>query len=315
MVMLKLHLSSLLEQDAPFLLGALAVILSGWYGGFGPGMLATVLSSLIIYLFFIPPKFSMFNTNDLDSLILVVAFIAEGFIFSIILESRRKLDAQKSEFISIVSHELKNPLATVKGYSELISKRSNQVNDKNLELYAKRIILRINQMNLMINELLDISKIESGRLTYIDEEFSIAGLVKEIVKDQNLVTEKHRIILKGFSKKSIKADRYRIGQVITNLISNAVKYSPQANKVVVELRNTTRSVLISVRDFGIGIDKSELSKIFNPYFRARTGTKGIKGTGIGLFISNQIAKRHKGKIWVKSSLNRGSVFYLELPTV
>ena len=128
-----------------------------------------------------------------------------------------------------------------------------------------------------------------------------------------MTTDTHKIHFSAKGNKTVIGDRYRIGQVITNLISNAIKYSPSAKKVNVEVENKRNGVVISIQDFGSGIDQDDQKKLFTPFFRAKN-SESAKGTGIGLFISLQIVERHKGKLWLKSTVGKGSTFYLSLPS-
>lgn len=310
---IKEALVATLGINAPFLFSLFVVILSAWFGGFGPGILATLLSGVITYFFYLEPKYTMLGQENIPNVIVIFLFFLEGFFISMMSEAHRRSDIQKSEFIGVISHELKNPLTSMKGYAEIIQRLARKKGEAKLADFAIRMNQQIKHVTEMINEMLDISKIETGRLTYQDELFNITELVKEIVNDQQVTTKIHKI---NFSRKGnalIAADRYRIGQVITNLISNAIKYSPEAEKINVKVENKSKGTVISVQDFGPGISKEDQEKLFRPFFRAK-GTQSTKGTGIGLFISNQIVERHKGKLWVNSKVGKGTVFYLWLST-
>ncbi len=299
--------------EFPFLFSLFVVILGSWFGGFGPGILATLLSGIITYFFFMQPRYTFLGDENIPNAIVIFVFLFEGLFISIMSESHRKSDMKKSEFIGVISHELKNPLTSIKGYAEIIQRQTTKKGDKKLAEYAARIDQQIKNVIEMINEMMDITKIETGRLTFEDNIFNISELIKEIVSDQQVTTITHKISLQCKADKFITGDRYRIGQVLTNIISNAIKYSPNANKVHVKSENKRKGVLISVQDFGPGISKEDQIKLFDPFFRA-SGTKSAKGTGIGLFISDRIVERHKGKIWVDSKFGKGTIFYLFLPT-
>ncbi len=309
----KFTLITVLGKDVPFIFSLFIVIIGAWYGGFGPGILATILSGIITYYFFLEPKQTLLGAANFSNLFVLIIFFIEGLFISILSESYRKNDRQKSEFIGVVSHELKNPLTSIKGYAHIIQKLADKNKDKKLAGFSVRIDRQINQVINMVNEMLDVTKIETGRFTYRSESFLITDLVKEVIADQQVTTDTHTIYFSGDSKKSIVGDRYRIGQVIINLISNAIKYSPHAAQVIVKVYNKKNSIIVSVQDFGQGIAKQDQTRIFKPYVRA--GNSGsTKGTGIGLFISSQIIKRHKGKMWVESTLKKGSTFFVQLPT-
>lgn len=313
-VVIKATLSVFIGKDVPFLFALFIVILSAWFGGFGPGVVATILTGLITYIFFLEPKFTLIGIANIPNLFILLIFFLEGFFISLLSNSHRRSDIQKSEFIGVISHELKNPLTSIKGYTELIQRKAIKTKDKKIALITERIDAQIRNVIDMINDMLDITKIETGRLTYQDEKFSVMDLVKDIVSDQQVTSLTHRITLTGKTTKYIYGDRYRIGQVITNLISNAIKYSPNAKKVIVHIENKSKSVIVSMRDSGPGIAKEDQQNLFKPFFRAKN-TQSAKGTGIGLFISSQIVERHNGKLWVKSTVGKGSTFYLQLYTL
>jgi len=126
--------------------------------------------------------------------------------------------------------------------------------------------------------------------------------------------QSHKIILKGKVRSNIRADKIRLGQVISNLIRNARKYSPDADKIIVMVENKSKHLFISVQDFGIGIDYDDQEKIFEPFFRAKNNVKKqIQGLGLGLHISKELIHLHKGKMWLKSRPKKGSTFYLSFP--
>ena len=298
--------------EVPFLFSLFIVIICAWIGGFGAGVLATFLSGSTTYFFYLEPKFTILGEENIPNAIVLLVFFAEGFFISMMSEAHRKSDIQKSEFIGVISHELKNPLTSVKGYAELIKRQATKKGEQNFADFAMRIDQQIKQVIEMVNDMLDITKIETGRLTYQDEIFNVTNLVKELVGDLQVTTNTHRINFIAKRDKLITGDRYRIGQVITNLISNAIKYAPNTKKVNVSVENKRNGVVISVQDFGPGIAKENQAKLYNQFFRA-THTQSAKGTGIGLYISFRIVKRHKGKLWVESEIGRGSTFYLWLP--
>jgi len=308
---IKMALVVAVGTEVPFLFALFVVIICAWVGGFGPGILATILSGSITYYFYLAPKYTIFGEANIPNAVVLVIFLAEGFFISMMSDAHRKSDIHKSEFIGVISHELKNPLTSIKGYAELIKKTASINSESKLAEFAERIDQQIKQVIEMINEMLDITKIETGRLTYQDENFNITELVREIVRDLQVTTDTHRIHFSGKENRLIKGDRYRIGQVVTNLISNAIKYAPHTQKVNVTVDGKRNGVIISVQDFGPGIAKDDQIKLFDPFFRAKN-TQSTKGAGIGLFISSQIINRHKGRLWVKSTLGKGSIFYIFL---
>lgn len=305
----KIYLYPILGDASVFLMVSFIVVVSSWYGGLGPGLFATVITAILTFFVFLGRD--PFHHTFLGNLILTLLFITEGTIISIASEARFEMEEQKDEFIALLAHELKNPLSAVYGFSELIIKKSNDKLPK-IKWYAESIINSSNKMLELINDLLDLSRIEIGSFVYTDSFFDILDLVKEIVGHQKII-EKDRIIeFKGDSKKYIYADRYRIGQVITNLITNALKYSPQDRKVVVKITNKRGSILISVKDFGFGIPKNEQKKVFSKLYRIDKLQSKSQGLGLGLYICRRIVDHYKGKLWVKSRTGKGSIFFLQL---
>lgn len=277
--LIKTAFISVIGIDVPFLFSLFIVIICAWVGGFGPGILATLLSGGITYFFFLEPKYALFGEENIANMVVLLVFFAEGFFISMMSEAHRKSDIQKSEFIGVISHELKNPLTSIKGYAEIIQREATKDKKEKLAGFAVSIDRQIKQVIEMINDMLDITKIETGRLTYQDEIFNISELVKELVGDLQVTTSTHKIHFEGGNGPVISGDKYRIGQVITNLISNAIKYAPNTRKVNVKVMNKKDSICISIQDYGPGIAKGDQAKLFEPFFRAKN-TQKAKGTGI-----------------------------------
>jgi signal transduction histidine kinase len=310
---IKTAIITVLGTTQPFLFALFVVIIAAWFGGFGPGILASIMTGAVLYFFFLEPNFLIRGEQNPINIIYISIFLIQGFFISLLSESHRKSDAQKTEFVGIISHELKSPLTSIKGYTELIKHVSEKKKDKKVSEFAHKIDKQVMQLTEMINEMLDISTIESGRLTYHDLHFNVMDLVEERINDYQVTTDTHKIILSGKTAKKIYGDKYRIGQVINNLLSNAIKYSPKAKKIVVSVKNCPGGVEIRVRDFGPGIEKSDQKNIFKPFLRLKK-TQSTKGTGIGLFITSQILERHNGKIWVESPPGKGAVFCVIFPS-
>ena len=219
---------------------------------------------------------------------------------------------KKDEFIGIASHELKTPLTSAKGFLELLNKMELELP---AESYVKRALNGVNKLQNLIFDLLDVSKIQSGQLQVNKEEFNIDELIDECINSAQMNTSLHKRIIKQAesANKTIFADRHRIEQVINNLLSNAIKYSPQGKNIIVQMQNSESGILVSVKDFGIGVPKSEHEKIFDRFYRANVKNVGISGFGLGLYICSQIIRQHNGRIWVESEEGNGAIFYFELP--
>lgn len=233
-------------------------------------------------------------------------------IISDITQSK-EIEKRKDEFISMASHELKTPITSIKLFIEILQKTINQGNTEKASKYLFRINEEVDKLTELVNDLLDISKIEAGRLEFRKEMFSLEKLIKETIQIMKSTTS-HRIVLKGAVKKNVYADKNRISQVLINLITNAIKYSPQANKINMGIKTTENEVTVSIKDYGIGISKENQKKIFNRFFSIYNKKwETLPGLGLGLYISSEIIKRHGGKIWVDSNPGKGSTFYFSLP--
>jgi len=225
-------------------------------------------------------------------------------------EELRISKQQKDEFLSIASHELRTPLTTIKAYNQLMQLTKDEVKRDRLIIRTAESVERLERL---INNLLDVSKISENKMLYEKEPFDLKKLVTECVENANDRYPTHEIILEQVAEITYTGDRFRLEQVIQNLLSNAVKYSPEANRVLVNSWMEQYSLIVSVRDFGIGIAASDRDKLFERYFRVDHPTMRIEGLGLGLFISSEILKEHNGICWIESEIGKGSVFYFRLP--
>jgi signal transduction histidine kinase len=227
---------------------------------------------------------------------------------------QKDLDEKKDEFIGVASHELKTPVTSIKAFTQILARRCEKTGDVDSFEMLRKIDRHVNRLSEHINELLDITKISANELNLNLERFRLEGLIQEVVDETELGTTTHKIIRKVKCQAEVYADRERIRQVITNLIENAIKYSPRGENIIVELKCKNHSARLSVRDFGIGIPVDEQQKVFDRYYRSENrSTENFSGLGLGLYISSEIIKQHGGKIRVKSKPNKGSTFYFNLP--
>jgi len=231
------------------------------------------------------------------------------------IDEFKTLSAQKDTFLGIASHELKTPLTSLKLYAQVLERMLRKTgDDKNAE-FAKKMDVQIVKLTSLIGDLLDVTKINSGKIYLNEDVFDFEKLVVEVVEDQQMSTA-YKIELHSKPVGMVFADRDRIAQVITNLISNAIKYSPKADRIVVTLTDTENYVELSVQDFGIGMAADKKDKVFEQYYRVSGDEQStFPGLGLGLYISSQIVERSHGKISVKSTLDYGSTFCFSLPKV
>ena len=223
------------------------------------------------------------------------------------------LAAQKDTFLGIASHELKTPLTSLKLYAQVLERMLRKTGDEKNAEFAKKMDVQIIKLTSLIGDLLDVTKINSGKIYLNETHFDFEKLVIETIEEQQLSTdftiEMH--IEKGGT---VFADKDRVSQVITNFISNAIKYSPNTQKIIARVERVENNVQFSVQDFGIGIPEDKKDKVFEQYYRVSGDEQTtFPGLGLGLFISAQIVERSNGKIWVNSIPGKGSSFCFSLP--
>lgn len=227
---------------------------------------------------------------------------------------RDEREARRNEFTSMVVHELKTPLSSLKGYAQLLSRRNKRTGDEQTAQLAYKIDQQATRLAGLIEDLLDISRIEGGKLQLRQSEFNFDELVNEVIESVQLTTENHTLIKEGSVEKLVCADRERISQVLTNLLTNAIKYAPLAENILVKLSADAQSVTACVQDFGPGIPKEQQTAIFEPFYRAeRPNQRNVAGLGLGLAISADLIKRHQGRLWVESEEGHGATFCFTLP--
>lgn len=228
---------------------------------------------------------------------------------------RNHLDKRKDEFLGIASHEIKTPLTSIKTFSQLLYKKALEKNDPQSIVFLEKIDQQINKMTNMIADLLDISKINAGKINFNDEKFLLNELIQETIDDIQLITSKHKISYVKSFETEVYGDRDRIGQVLTNLLLNAIKFSPDTKDIYVQQELKNDQVIVAVKDHGVGIPTKEQDLVFTRFYKGETSIKhrAPGGLGLGLYISSQIIRRHEGKIWLESNENTGSTFYFSLP--
>lgn len=229
------------------------------------------------------------------------------------LSRSKEMDKQKDEFIGIASHELKTPLTSIHGYAQLLEQVfEDQLYDPDAaKTYIKKTQLQIRRLTSLINDLLDISRIQGGKLSFDMGEIVVNDLIQEVL--DSMQQPGVEIIKENITDKSVIGDSGRIEQVLVNFISNAIKYSPNSSKVIIGTKDKDQEVIFYVKDFGLGIPQEDFDKIFTMFYRVPSTEKRASGLGIGLYISGEIIENHKGKIWVESEVGKGSCFYFTLP--
>jgi signal transduction histidine kinase len=228
--------------------------------------------------------------------------------------ARMELEQRKDEFISMASHELKTPITSLQGYTHLLKRRLEKQGVPELEEWLNKMEKQITRLTHLIADFMDVSKIQAGQLAYVKEPIDLDALLHDIADAMQHISETHTVTLHGAAHTHIVGDSDRLGQVFTNLISNAIKYSHQATNVDISIVTNLDMVTVSIRDYGIGIPPEHQQKIFDRFYRVSdVHDKTFPGLGMGLYICSEIVKRHEGRLWVESAENEGATFYISLP--
>ncbi|MGK7392713.1 MAG: ATP-binding protein [Candidatus Cyclobacteriaceae bacterium M2_1C_046] len=254
----------------------------------------------------------------LDSL---ARYIVSGIMHMVVHEEDKKrmhekeqLAKQKDDFIGIASHELKTPVTSLKAYTQyLYSIFMEEGNESSAQLLNKMDI-QIDKLTALISDLLDVTKIEQGKIAYHMEPFIFDDLVKEVVDDLRQITNNKKIELELNCGNTVTGDRNRISQVITNFLTNAIKYAPNSKKIKATSKEKDGNMIFSVKDYGIGLNEKDKERIFERFYRVDSKKhKNSSGLGLGLYISAEIIRRHNGKIWAESENGGGAIFCFSLP--
>ena len=236
------------------------------------------------------------------------------------IQQIKEEEKRKEDFLKLISHELKTPVTSIKGYVQLLlamisKEQETSAEQLKMRPYLNRMETQIEKLIRLIAEMLDLSRIEQNELELKKENFGLNKLVEEVVEDLSYSNKDIQIQLDHELECEVNADKDRLGQVIINLVTNALKYSPESNKVNIKIYEAEPGhVAVSIKDFGIGIKKSELGNIFKRFYRV-SGNKDetYAGFGIGLYLSNEIIVKHEGEMLVKSTPGEGSEFIFTIP--
>jgi len=223
------------------------------------------------------------------------------------------LERLKDKFITVAAHELKTPTAIMKGYAQALLRTADDMPSP-----RRRMLDAINRgadrIDDIVKDLLDISRLHLSFLDLSLERIDLPELVHEVVDRMAATTTRHRIRVVNAEPVVVQGDRNRLEQVLTNLIDNAIRYSPRGGEMDVEVAVRDREAVVSVRDYGVGIPEEKQARIFERFYRAHTGTPyDYGGMGVGLYISREIVLRHGGRMWFESGKDGGTTFYFSLP--
>lgn len=257
------------------------------------------------------------NGRRLPVLVGAVAFQHsphQGIAFALDNSARKELERRKDDFINMASHELRTPLTALKMQAQLVRKQLEKQSHHEAATALSRVEEPIRQLERLIGGLLDVSKIQAGRLEYVQEPVDLDALLQEIVDTMRHLHPDYTFLVHGSTQTRLLGDRDRLGQVFINLLGNAIKYAPDAKTVEIDLAASEEAVTIRVQDHGPGIPREQRDRIFERFYR-NTGLsqQAIPGLGMGLYIVAEIVKGHEGTITVDSDIGKGSTFTVTLP--
>jgi len=231
----------------------------------------------------------------------------------------KEAERLKDEFIGIAAHELRNPLSALKGFADMLQVQTARGHGPTLADWQQEAITSIDQSaNRLIdltNDLLDVTRLQAGRLELHMSNHDMVALLQRVIARQQVMTQNHQLSLRSpVTPIPIVVDSFRIEQVIQNLLNNAIKYSPDGGEITVDLEKDSNSdsITISIKDYGIGIPSSQHARIFHRFARA-DNTQSIGGTGLGLYLCREIINSHHGEIWFQSEESEGATFFVRLP--
>lgn len=239
-----------------------------------------------------------------------------GYFTGVLLDItiHKQDEIRKNDFIAMVSHELRTPITLLQAYIQMLTSRAQKANDEFNITSLEKAHRQVKKMNTMINGFLNVASFEAGKIYLNLQVFDIDALMNEIVEEASLLNTTHEIVLHKCPVLNITADRDKVGQVINNFLSNAVKYATKGSRIELDCVELDGMVQISVQDQGDGIKPKDQARIFERYYRIENeNSQTISGFGLGLYLSAEIIQRHHGKVWVDSTLGKGSTFYFSLP--
>lgn len=230
------------------------------------------------------------------------------------ISEQKRDDQRKNDFIGMASHELKTPLTSLTALVQVLHQKLKVHDDPFVPQALNKAHLQTKKMSSLINGFLNVSRLESGKLEIVKQDFDLTELAKEQLEEIRLTVSSHTFMFEPDNVVTVLADREKIGSVISNLLTNAVKYSPKGKLINITCIMRDGQALFSVQDEGMGIKAQDLPRIFDRYYRAGSEhTRHISGFGVGLYLSAEIIQRHDGRIWAESQKGVGSTFFFNLP--
>jgi len=224
----------------------------------------------------------------------------------------KQVEREREDVIGFVAHELRNPLANLVLCNEIMSEAIKENNREEINDILQRNKNNVSRLNKMIAELYDATRVNSGNFKLDISTFNFGDMIREAIDTVEVLQPSYNIVVKGDGDITVKGDRYRLIQVVTNYLSNGIKYSNGNTDVVLTMSHDNKAVTVSVKDEGLGISPKQLPYIFERFFRAEK-TKNLEGIGLGLYLCRQIVYAHNGKVWAESEEGKGSTFYFSIP--
>ncbi|MBF2057371.1 MAG: response regulator [Cyanobacterium sp. T60_A2020_053] len=247
------------------------------------------------------------------TIIMALAKHKEDCAREAILLAEKKLNQIKTQALATASHDLRAPLTSILGYTELIKDYGDRISDDKKQKYFNFIRSAITEMNDSLEDLLLISKAEEGKITLYPDEFNLVEYLQHLVDEHNNLSDKHQItLITKFTKYIACLDRKMLHHILNNLMSNAIKYSPNGGEIKIVLAGDNENIQLSIADQGIGIPDNYKKRLFQLFERAEN-VGGIKGNGLGLSIVKKAVEIHGGNIMVESEENQGTTFFIYLP--
>lgn len=229
------------------------------------------------------------------------------------IEEQKKALEKKDEFIGIASHELKTPLTSLKGYLQLIESYNKENVPPKIREFASKASTALGKLQYLVNDLLNVSKIQAGKLQFAKTHINLTDLIKSWVENANHIYEQFTICNDTTDQLSVIGNPERLEQVVMNLISNSVKYACADKLIRIKAQQLDGHAQVAVQDHGIGLSKDQIEKVFERFYRVDDNNFNASGLGMGLYISSEIIKSHNGSMRIESELNKGSTFYFTIP--
>jgi len=256
-------------------------------------------------------------------ILLLIASNSQLFQYAVLFQKLKEVDQMKDEFISIASHELRAPLTAIRGYASMMQEVVEKEKNKNLKDYLKMITLSANRLRDLVEDMLDVSRIEQGRIKINLVEANASQLIKETVSQFALQAKQKKLKLiyskpdKSIEQAKVLIDVDRFKQILVNLISNAIKYTPAGSVIIATaLDDKSKKFIIKIRDTGIGMNAKQRERLFQKFYRIQNEkTKDVVGTGLGLWITKQLVQLMKGEIFVDSIEGEGTEFTISFPVI